>query len=568
MEQVPTTHPDPMSAAGLVRPRLLLVDDLKDNRIPVTRRLRARGYEVVEAVDGFEALDILARETFDAVLLDVIMPGMDGFKVLEAIRERHSAQDLPVIMATVMDGAQDVVRALREGANDYIVKPIDFAVLRARLDVHIRRKHAEACVRRSQPELEGLVDELRTALSEAEAATRHKANFMADLSHEIRTPLNGILGVTKALAAAAKDPWQSRMLATVTDSAVALERLLSDALDLSRAEAGALEIRRERFELAPLVERCAGLFEPLATEKGLAFRLDIAPDAQVWVMGDWLRLQQILSNLINNAVKFTSHGSVSCTVGIEPDGRFRFDVEDTGVGFDDAIASQLFERFKQADGAVAARFGGTGLGLAISQRLAELMGGDITASSRPQEGSRFTLRLPLPAADAAQTTPPPAAWAPALVDQAGRRARVLLAEDHPTNRLVVELMLRACEVDLVLVENGAQALDAFCSQDFDCILMDMEMPVMDGLSAIRAIRSHEARKGSPPVAVFALSAHASDDHKHQSMKAGANGHLTKPVQPDALMKALSDVLSGKGAVVDLEAATEAGERRGAALFSR
>jgi signal transduction histidine kinase len=566
MENAPLTTPRQISAAGLARPRLLIVDDLRDNRILLTRRLRACGYEVVEAVDGFEALEALAREAFDAVVLDVVMPGMDGFAVLHAIRERHSDRDLPVIMATVRDGAEDVVQALREGANDYIVKPIDFAVLRARLDILVERKQAVACVRQSQPELEGLVDELRGALSQAEADARIKANFLADLSHEIRTPLNGILGVTKALAAAAGgDPWQSRMLSTVMDSTVALERLLSDALDLSRAEAGALEIRNERFDLAALIERCAGLFEPIAVDKGVAFDLDIAPEARVWVAGDWLRLQQILSNLINNAVKFTAHGAVTCTVAVEADGAFRFTIEDTGVGFDPAVASTLFERFKQADEGVVGRFGGAGLGLAISRRLAKLMGGDITASSRPGEGSRFTLVLPLPTVQAEPaalehvlTAPEPFFAAPA-----GRRARVLLAEDHPTNRLVVELMLRVLDVDLAPVENGSEAVEAACSQEFDCILMDMEMPVMDGLTAIRAIRAHEASKGRPPVAIFALSAHASDDHKARSLAAGATGHLTKPIHPDALLKALGQVLASRGAA----ARVEAGERPGVALFS-
>lgn len=563
MEEAPTTTLNPLSAAGLVRPRLLLVDDHKDNRVLVMRRLRARGYEVVEAQDGYQALDLLGRETFDAVLLDIIMPGMDGFKVLKAIRERHSAQHLPVIMATVMDGAEDVVQALREGANDYIVKPIDFAVLCARLEVHIGRKNAEACVRQSQPELEGLVTELRTALSEAESAAQLQANFMADLSHEIRTPLNGILGVTKALAASTGDPWQSRMLATVNDSAVALERLLSDALDLSRAEAGALEIRRERFDLAALVERCTALFEPLAVGKGVTLKLDLAPEARVWVTGDWLRLQQILSNLINNAVKFTSEGGVACTVSIHTDGRFRFEIADTGVGFDEAAGAQLFERFKQADGAIAARFGGAGLGLAISRRLARLMGGDITATSRLKHGSVFTLLLPLPLAEAETAAPVQSVWTPELDDAAGRRARILLADDHPTNRLVVELMLRACGMDLVLVENGAQAIEALGAQDFDCVLMDVEMPVMDGLTAIREIRRREARQGSPPMAILALSAHASDDHRQRSAAAGASGHLTKPIHPDTLIKALGEVLASRG----VAGGSTAAEHPGVALFS-
>ena len=561
MKDRPTTPSNELSAAGLARPRLLLVDDLKDNRILVTRRLRARGYEVVEAADGFEALDILARQSFDVVLLDVIMPGMDGFKVLHAIRERHSARDLPVIMVTVMDGAQDVVRALREGTNDYIVKPIDFAILRARLDVHIGRKQAEACVRQSQPELEGLVEKLRAALSEAEATATLQATFMADLSHEIRTPLNGILGVTNALAAANRDAWQSRMLATVNESAVALERLLSDALDMSRVEAGALEIRNERFELAPLVERCAGLFETIAAEKGLGFRLDIAPEARIAVVGDWLRLQQLLSNLSSIAVMFTSHGGVGCAVTRDADGGFRFEVRDTGVGFDDAAGAQLFQRFKQADGTVQQRFGGTGLGLAISQRLARLMGGDIAAASKPQQGSQFTLVLPLSPAEATAAEAEP--WEPVLPEPAGRRARILLAEDHPTNRLVVELMLRAGGVDLVTVENGAQAIEAFCTQDFDCILMDVEMPVMDGLTAIREIRLREARTGAPSVAILALSAHASDDHRRQSAAAGATGHLTKPIHPDAPLKALGEVLASRG----VAAGGQTGERPGVALYS-
>lgn len=539
------TTPNPISAAGLARPRLLIVDDLKDNRIILTRRLRARGYDVAEAADGYEAVDIIARETFDAVLLDVVMPGMDGFEVLHAIRERHSERDLPVIMATVMDSAEDVVRALREGANDYIVKPIDFAVVQARIDVHVQRKNAEACARQSQPELEGLVADLRRALSEADAAAQAKANFMADLSHEIRTPLNGILGLAKALGAAASDPWQAKMLATITDSAVALERLLSDALDLSRAEAGALEIRKEPFDLAALVGRCASLFEPLALEKGLFFQLDIAPEARVTVVGDWLRLQQILNNLINNAVKFTSHGSVRCSVAVEPSGAFRFDVKDTGVGFDPVVTAQLFDRFKQADGDVAVRFGGSGLGLAISRQLAQLMGGDITAEARPQEGALFSLLLPLAVAEPVQADPLAGAWPSAPTGTSARRARVLLAEDHPTNRLVVELMLKAFDVDMVVVENGAQAVEAVCSQAFDCLLMDMEMPVMDGLSAIREIRGHEARAGTRPVTILALSAHASDEHKQRSVAAGADGHLTKPVHPDALLKALTEAFARK-----------------------
>jgi CheY-like chemotaxis protein len=190
------------------------------------------------------------------------------------------------------------------------------------------------------------------------------------------------------------------------------------------------------------------------------------------------------------------------------------------------------------------------------------MDGDITASSRPQKGSLFTLRLPLTVADAQDAGAQPGAWPPGAAPP-GRRARVLLAEDHPTNRLVVELMLRAGEVDLVSVENGAQAIEASREQDFDCILMDMEMPVMDGLTAIREIRRREGVQGSAPVTIFALSAHTSEDHKQLSSAAGADGHLTKPIHPDALLKALGQALASRGAVT----AAPAAERPGVALFS-
>ncbi len=561
MKDASRAVPNDLSAAGLARPRVLIVDDLKDNRVLLSRHMRRAGYEVVEAADGPSALQAIARQPFAAVLLDVVMPGMDGFEVLRLIRKQRSDRELPVIMATVLDGVQDVVQALREGANDYIVKPIDFTLLKVRMEAQIQRNLAEACVRQSNAQLEGLVDELRTALSEAEEAARSKANFVADLSHEIRTPLNGVLGVSKALAATVTDARQRQMLAAITDSAQALERLVSGALELARGEVGALEIRQERFDLAALVERCAGLFQPLAVEKGLSFEIEIAPEARVWVVGDWLRLQQILSNLINNAVKFTSQGGVRCTVTADPEGGFRFDVRDTGVGFDASIASQLFDRFKQADSTVAPRFGGSGLGLAISKQLAQLMGGRITASSRPLDGALFSLFLPLAAAEAAEAVVAVESADQAAIEPAGRRARILLADDHPTNRLVVELLLQASNMDLVNVENGDQALAAFRAQSFDCILMDVEMPVMDGLSAIAEIRSHEAKHGAGRTPILALSAHASEEHRARSLAAGADGHLTKPLDAKALLGTLARTIGSERGGTGADAAD--GPERGA-----
>ncbi|WP_374470633.1 response regulator [Phenylobacterium sp.] len=526
---------DPSDVASLVRPRLLIVDDLEDNRILMSRRFARRGFDVLEAADGASALELLAREPVDLVLLDIVMPGMSGFEVLSRIRETYSPTALPVIMATVRDASADVVRALRLGANDYLTKPVDFDIAQARLEAHVARKQAEERAGREQPDLEAMVAELRRSVREAEAATRAKSDFLANMSHEIRTPLNGILGVASVLAARLDGDEERRMVRTIVESAEALERLLSDALDLSRVEAGKLEIRNERFDLPALVERAAALFRPQAEEKGLAFSIEIDPAARATVTGDPLRLQQILTNLISNAVKFTARGAVSCRVEVEA-GAFRFEVRDTGIGFDPARAAELFGRFQQADGSIAQKYGGSGLGLAISRHLAELMGGSLAAAAAPGQGAAFTLTLPLgePAASAGPASPVHAPHA--------RRAKVLLADDHATNRRVVELMLAAEPVDLTLVGDGSQALDAFAAQTFDLILMDVQMPVLDGLSAIRAIRRQEADLGLPRTPIAALSAHALPEHVAMSLAAGADRHLTKPIRAEALLLALAESL--------------------------
>jgi len=530
--------PDEKAVARLANPRLLIVDDLEDNRIILQRRFQRRGFEAVAVTSGAEALDILARETFDLVLLDIVMPQMDGFEVLTRIRRIYTASELPVIMVTVKDSSADVVRALKLGASDYVTKPVDFDVAQARVEAHIGRKQAEERARRARPDQEKLVAELRRAVKQAQASTRAKSEFLANMSHEIRTPLNGILGMASVLQQGCADARQEQMVRTIVDSAIALERLLSDALDLSRVEAGKLEVRREAFDLGDVVARSAALFETTAAAKGLAFEIVVDATARGAVMGDALRLQQILTNLISNAVKFTAAGRVGVRVSRDPDRAvLTFEVSDTGIGFEPSRAAQLFSRFEQADGSITQRFGGSGLGLAISRHLAKLMGGAVVATSEPNRGSVFTLTLPMETATAAEPAaePPPA-------ERAGR-ARVLVADDHAANRRVVELMLSHAGVDIVLVGDGAQALDAVAAGRFDVILMDVQMPVLDGLSAIRAMRRREAEQDLPRTPILALSAHAMDEHVQMSLDAGADRHLTKPLQAKLLIEAVGEALS-------------------------
>ena len=384
---------------------------------------------------------------------------------------------------------------------------------------------------------------LALAAERAEAANRSKSEFLANMSHEIRTPLNGVVGIADVLARSDLSPSDRELVEIIRSSGQTLDRLLSDVLDVSRIESGRLEIQREPFHLADVVRTVATLAEPLARRKDLSLIVDIAGEAEAWVMGDVVRVNQILTNLVSNAIKFTEQGQVRLTVECEPDGTdavvARFVVRDTGVGFDPTNKDAIFGRFQQADGSITRRFGGSGLGMSISKQLAEMMDGTMDCDSTPGEGSVFSLRLPMqraqsPAEAAAQA-------APAETIDTRAPLRVLLAEDHAINRKVVALMLSQVGAELTSVEDGAQALKAFESARFDVVLMDMQMPVMDGLTATRAIRARERLAGLQPTPIFMLTANALGEHVEACRQAGADLHISKPVTSAALLAALAKV---------------------------
>ncbi len=394
---------------------------------------------------------------------------------------------------------------------------------------------------------------LRDAKAAAEAANRAKSDFLANMSHEIRTPLNGVIGIADALARTPLSQHQTEMVDLIRGSGTTLERLVSDILDVSKIEAGQLDLECRPFDLEEALEPLA-VMRARAEDKGLEFRLRRSPEARGVFLGDSTRIRQVLGNLLSNAVKFTAEGRVSIDIEVwsdDPEGRgdahrLAFTVEDTGVGFGSAHAMRLFDRFNQADSTITRRFGGTGLGLSICRSLVEMMDGEIEARSTPGAGSRFRFVLPLRRAGslADYDAREPAATCGAIPD-AGTALRVLLAEDHPTNQRVVQLILSSQGAEVVIAGNGALALTAFETGTFDVVLMDMQMPVMDGLTATRAIRDLEAATpGRARTPVVMLSANAMAEHQAESLAAGADLHVAKPVTAASLLAGIAAVTGG------------------------
>jgi PAS domain S-box-containing protein len=375
--------------------------------------------------------------------------------------------------------------------------------------------------------------ELIEAKAAAEAASRAKSEFLANMSHEIRTPLNGVIGIIDALSRTPLSAEQMEMVDLVRDSGVVLERLVSDFLDVSKIEAGQLRLETRPFDLDQALRPCIEGMRYRAEDKGLTFSVERDADARGRFLGDSTRIGQIVGNLLSNAVKFTQVGGVTLRVGMveTPDAaRLTLTIEDTGVGFDADHAARLFNRFSQADETISRRFGGTGLGLSICRSLAVMMGGEISATSEPGIGSRFVVSLPLPRAEtlaAYDARDAQAAQIPGRLYD--RPLRVLLAEDHPTNQRVVQLILASQGAELVTVDDGVQAVAAFAAGDFDVVLMDMQMPHMDGLTATRAIRALEAETGAARTSIIMLSANAMAEHQNEALAAGADLHVAKPI---------------------------------------
>ncbi|HYE47312.1 MAG TPA: ATP-binding protein [Caulobacter sp.] len=496
-------------------PAILMVKDARDGRYVLVNR-------AAEEMLGVSADALIGRSAFDL------------FTPEEA--RAFAEEDLAVISSGEMTVVYDeIVSTSAKGPRNFTTKKVATYgpegprfIVTVGEDVTDRMETAAA---------------LQTALAAAEEAALSKSVFLANMSHEIRTPLNGIVGIADILAREPLDRRTREMIEIIRASGETLERLLSDILDQARIESGQITLETAPFHLGEMVRATAALADLKAREKGVELRIDLSPEVDVAVEGDVVRVRQILTNLLSNAVKFTAQGHIEVTGYRTVGDRVRIEVRDTGEGFDATARERIFGRFQQADNTITRRYGGTGLGLAISRELASLMGGMLDCEGRPGQGASFWFEVPLPCAEQPKEPEMPAAPNAAEAEAAAQvQLRVLVADDHPTNRKVIELML-AGAAEVVCVENGQEALDAVAANPFDLILMDMQMPVMDGLTAIRALREREAGKTRLPIVM--LTANALPEHVAASLAAGADRHLDKPITAASLFACLSEVFAAR-----------------------
>ncbi len=429
-------------------------------------------------------------------------------------------------------------------------------------DHAIERRNAELALHRRSEELSALNKDLLKARDAAESANRIKSEFLASMSHEIRTPMNGIVGMVHVLMGTPMQADQREKLATLANAASTLLNILNDILDISKIEAGRLELDVAPFLPRRMLEDMMALWRPSALNKGLGLKSQVDPDLPAVMMGDANRIGQIVANYLGNAIKFTERGTVTVRLSGEPRGaglyRMRVTITDTGIGIPADTIPRLFQKFSQADNSTTRKFGGTGLGLAICRELAQLMGGQVGLDSAPGRGSTFWFAIDCRLADATILPMPEASARSRLLALPGeRRLHLLVAEDNQINQVVISSMLGAAGHECELAKDGREAIAAVQRRDYDGVLMDIQMPGVDGVEATQCIRKLGDKYLKLPVIALTANAMAGDEERYLGL--GMNDYVPKPIDPDRLTLALRRSIATDAAPIrraDLRAVSE------------
>ncbi len=511
-----------------MKPKILIVDDLLENLISLEAILEDFEIDIVRASSGEEALRYCLKEDFALAILDVQMPVMNGYETLEMMRQRKKTKYLPVIFVSAIHQSDlSIIKGIETGAVDFIPKPIIPDILKGKvhvfLDLYIQRKKMDDLL----AEMEQTNLNLKIAKGHAEVATRTKSMFLANMTHEIRTPLNGVIGLSKLLQKSKLDSDQQDLLNIITTSGENLLQIINDILDFSKIESGQIQLENIDFKLNNIINNVYQLMRFKAEENGINFTCQISKDIPLMLSGDPLRITQILINLVNNAIKFTKHGCVDLSVElIEKSGeavRIIFIIKDTGIGISEEGKLLLFKEFSQSENSISRKYGGTGLGLAISKNLVNLMGGEIGVESELNKGSEFWFRLPLRESKSILAKPP------CHAESVPKDLKILLAEDNIINQKVAKLTLKQFGLECDVAMDGSEAFNLFRKKAYDLVLMDIQMPVVDGLQATELIRLYEKEQTiTIPAYVVAITANAMSENKQCCLSVGMNDFLSKP----------------------------------------
>ena len=519
-----------------IRPKILIVDDKNENLVSLEKLLKKFDVEFIRALSGNEALSLTLKYEFALGIFDVQMPGMDGYETVEFIYEDPDINNFPIIfVSAIFKDEFHIIKGIQKGAVDFISKPIVPEILQGKvnvfLDLYIQKKKLE----------ESNIN-LKKAREIAEKESYAKSIFLATMSHEIRTPMNGIIGVADILTNTELTKSQKNLLEIIIISGNNLMTIINDILDFSKIEAGKLKLEIVDFSIeATLIENLK-LLQLKAKDQNTKLSIDIRPEVPDYCKGDPFRLKQIITNLVNNAIKFTKNGSVKIIVEIieskEKYNLIKFNIKDTGIGISEEGVNSLFKSYSQVSPSTTRKYGGTGLGLAISKNLSELMGGEIGVESDENIGSNFWFTVKFAKSNKTKTSEKITENPKEKAQISQKKLSILLAEDNMINQKVASANLKRLGHDLDIAENGAEAIKMFKENKYDVILMDIQMPVMDGITATRKIREIEKSSNKKGIKIIAITANAQKEDKDTCMEAGMNAFLTKPFVAKELIQAL------------------------------